>query len=138
MPSIAEPTPEELATVVQLRATLRSFAAATDEIAARHQLTARQYDLCLLIAGGHGDTIGREIAEALHVSPNATSELISRAVNEGLVKRNNSTRDTRLKPLTLTPNGRRRFLATFNDLRPERARLLTILKESVTLATQLV
>ena len=82
--------------------------------------------------------IGREVADALHLSPNTASELISRAEHEGLVKRSTSTRDTRLKPLSLTPEGRRRFLATFNDLRPERARLLAILEESVSLASRLL
>lgn len=138
MPTIADPTPEELATVAQLRASFRSFAAATDEVATRHQLTTRQYDLCLLIASGQGSLIGREVAAALHLSPNTASELISRAEREGLVKRNTATRDTRLKLLSLTSEGRRRFLATFNDLRPERARLLAILEESVSLASRLL
>ena len=39
-----------------------------DEVAARHQLTTRQYDLCLLIASGQGSLIGREVADALHLS----------------------------------------------------------------------
>lgn len=132
------PTPEELATVAQLRASLRRFAAATAEIVGRHQLTARQYDLCLLIETEQGSLIGRAVAEALHLSPNTASELITRAVKEGLVQRNSSSQDTRLKPLSLTREGHRRFRAAFNDLRPERARLLTILEESVTLASQLL
>ncbi len=138
MPTFENPTHDELATVAQLRASLRTFAAATTEVAARHQLTPRQYDLCLLVASGAGDLIGRGVAEALHISANTASELISRAEQEGLVKRSTSTRDTRLKPLALTAEGRRRFLATFNDLRPERARLLAILQESVSLASRLV
>jgi DNA-binding MarR family transcriptional regulator len=138
MPRAADPTPEELATVAQLRASLREFAAATTEIAARHQLTTRQYDLCLLAANARGTLIGRQVAEALHLSANTASELISRAEHEGLVERRSSSDDTRLKPLSLTPEGRKRFLATFNDLRPERARLLAILEQSVVLASKLV
>jgi len=138
MPTVVDPTPEELATVAQLRASLRSFAAATSEVAARHKLTARQYDLCLLVASGEGSVIGRGVADSLHLSANTASELISRAEQEGLVKRSPSKRDTRLKPLSLTAEGRRRFLAAFNDLRPERARLLAILEESVTLASRLL
>lgn len=138
MPTFADPTPEELATVVQLRASLRNFSAATTEIAARHRLTPRQYELCLLVASGSDTVIGRGVAEALHISANSASELISRAEHEGLVKRRSSSRDTRVKPLALTAEGRRRFLATFNDLRPERARLLAILQETVLLASRLV
>jgi DNA-binding MarR family transcriptional regulator len=138
MPTVVNPTPEELETVVRLRASLRSFAAATAEVASRHRLTTRQYDLCLLIASGQGSLIGREVADALHLSTNTASELISRAEREGLVKRSTATNDTRLKLLSLTSEGRRRFLATFDDLRPERARLLAILKESVALASTLV
>jgi DNA-binding MarR family transcriptional regulator len=138
MPAIPYPTPDELETVAQLRASLRNFAAATTEVAARHGLTTRQYDLCLLIASRHGSLIGREVADALHLSPNTASELISRAEREGLVKRTTGTEDTRLKLLSLTSEGRKRFLATYNDLRPERARLLAILEESVTLASQLL
>lgn len=138
MPTFENPTPDELATVAQLRASLRSFAAATAEVAARHQLTPRQYELCLLIASAPDQLTGRDVAEALHLSANTASELISRAEQEGLVKRGTSTRDMRLKPLALTAEGRRRFLATFNDLRPVRARLLAILQESVSLASRLV
>jgi len=138
MPSTAGPTPQELATVAQLRASLRSFAAATTEVAARNGLTTRQYDLCLLLASGQDSLIGRAVADALNLSPNTASELISRAEREGLVKRSASTRDTRLKPLSLTAEGRRRFIAAFNDLRPERARVLAILEESVSLASQLL
>jgi len=138
MPSTADPTPQELATVAQLRASLRSFAAATTEVAARNGLTTRQYDLCLLLASGQDGLIGRAVADALNLSPNTASELISRAEREGLVKRSASTRDTRLKPLSLTAEGRRRFIAAFNDLRPERARVLAILEESVSLASQLL
>jgi DNA-binding MarR family transcriptional regulator len=138
MPAVPDPTPEELAAAAQLRASMRSFAAATAEVAARHQLTTRQYDLCLLIATGEGRMIGRGISDALHLSANTASELITRAEHEGLVERGTSPRDTRAKPLSLTPEGRRRFLATFNDLRPERARLLTGLHESVSLAARLL
>lgn len=133
-----DPTPDELAIVAQLRSSLRKFAAATDEIGAHHELTARQYDLCLLVANGQGNLIGREVAEALHLGANTASELISRAEHDGLVKRHTSASDTRLKPLALTSEGRRRFNGAFNELRPERARLLAILEESVRLASRLL
>ena len=138
MPIPDDPTPEELATVVELRASLRNFAAATNEIVRRHNLTTRQYDLCLLVARGQDSLIGREVAEALHLSANTASELIIRAEHEGLVKRRISTKDTRLKPLSLTAKGRKRLLGAFYDLRPERARLLAILQESVSLASRLI
>lgn len=137
MPSSVKPTPEELETVVRLRSSLRGFAAATNEVVARHHLTTRQYDLCLLVASGDGRLIARQLAEALHLSPNTASELISRAEHEGLVTRAGSAHDSRSKPLSLTVEGGRRFLAAFDDLRPERARLLAILEESVHLASQL-
>lgn len=138
MPTLRRPKPDELKIVAQLRKSLREFATATADIASRHRLTSRQYDLCLLIASSEGGVIAREIADALHLSPNTASELITRAEHEGLVARTSSVSDARQKPLTLTPEGDRRFLSAFNELRPERARLLAILRGSVDLASKLL
>ncbi len=138
MPTREDPKTDELQTVAQLRRSLSEFAVSTAATASRHGLTSRRYDLCLLIESSEGGVIGREIAEALYLSPNAASELITRAELEGLVTRTSAAADARRKPLALTSEGRRRFLATFEDLRPERARLIGILRESVDLASRLL
>jgi DNA-binding MarR family transcriptional regulator len=132
------PKPDEVAAVAALRAAIRRFGQATDEIAARHGLTSRQYDLCLLLEASSEPVIAREVAGALHLSANATSELIARAERAGLIERISSPRDARSKPLKLTASGRRHFNAAFADLRPERLRLRTLLQDAVDIATSLL
>ena len=94
MATHGNPKPEELKTAAQLRKSLREFATATTAIANRNELTTRQYDLCLLIESSEA-VIARQIAEVLHLTPNAASELITRAENDGLVARTSSARDAR-------------------------------------------
>jgi DNA-binding MarR family transcriptional regulator len=124
------PTIEELTAIAELRAALRRFHRATDAIALRQGLTARRYDLLAMLhsAPGRTRTLGA-LARLLELSPNATTELVDRAVSAGLVTRTGGGEDARVKQIAPTPHGTGCFYAAVEELRPERRRLLAILEE---------
>ena len=124
------PTVEELTAIAELRTALRRFHRATDAIALRHGLTARRYDLLALLhsAPERTRTLGA-LARLLELSPNATTELVDRAVTAGLVTRTGGGQDARVKQIAPTPHGTSCFYGAVHELRPERRRLLSILEE---------
>ena len=128
--SSSTPTVEELTAIAELRAALRRFHRATDAIALRHGLTARRYDLLAMLhsAPGGKRTLGA-LARLLELSPNATTELVDRAVTAGLVTRTGDGEDARVKQIEPTAYGTSCFFAAVEELRPERRRLLSILEE---------
>ena len=74
------------------------------------------------------------IAEELCLSRSATTELLTRAVKAGLVVRDADSEDMRIKHLSPTREGTRRFYAAVKDLRAERQRILTLLRAAAALA----
>ncbi len=134
-----EPTsPGELDVVMQLRVALRRFQSATDEITRRHRLTSRQYDLlALLHASDPKRHTPSRIALDLHLGRNTLTELVSRAAEAGLVHREPHGEDARSKQIVPSEEGTRRYLAAVAELRPERTRLLAILREAAALAEEL-
>lgn len=124
------PTTEELTAIADLRAALRRFHRATDAIALRHGLTARRYDLLAMLHSAPKQTRTlRALAQLLELSPNATTELVDRAVTAGLVTRTGDGEDARVKQIAPTPYGTSCFYAAVDDLRPERRQLVSILEE---------
>jgi DNA-binding MarR family transcriptional regulator len=135
----ATPTAEELATIARLRAALRRFHAATDEITRQHGLTARRYDLLAMLHGSDsGGCTATELAKLLQLNRNSTTELITRAENANLVTRAAATDDARVKLVRPTTEGTRRFFAALTDLAPERRRLLRILDDVATETSLLI
>lgn len=132
------PTTQELTAIAELRAALRRFHRATDAIALQHGLTARRYDLLAMLhsAPKHTRTLGA-LARMLELSPNATTELVDRAVTAGLVTRTGDGADARVKRIAPTAHGTSSYFAAVNDLRPERLRLVAILEEIAALSAQL-
>lgn len=123
------PSEEELSAVAGLRVGLRNFLTASEQVARRHRLTARQYDLlAVLHASPAGHTAG-ELAELLRLSRNTTTELVTRAQRKGLVRRIPDAADARRKSVRPTKTGTRRYLAVLEELAPERRRLLAILDD---------
>ncbi|MBA3842953.1 MAG: MarR family transcriptional regulator [Actinobacteria bacterium] len=132
------PDLDELAAVARLRLALRRFQNATDEVTSRNHLTPRQYDLLgLLLDPTRTNCSTSAIAAALLLSRNSTSELVSRAVEAGLVTRTQDRHDARLKPLKPTSLGRRQYFSAVADLRPERTELVAILREATVSARAL-
>lgn len=109
---------------------MRRFAAATDAITARHGLTPQRYDvLALLHAAPNRTCTASELAARLEVSPSGLTELISRAQRAGLLERVPDAADTRVKHIKATPEGTKRYSGAVIELRPERAHLLSIIKD---------
>ena len=124
------PSREELRAVANLRIALRRFLAATDTITGRHGLTARHYDLLAILHASPDGCTPTELARSLQLTRNATTELITRAENRGLVQRAQTDPDRRRKTVRPTTVGTELFYAALSDLTPERQRLLAILGES--------
>jgi|tagenome__1003787_1003787.scaffolds.fasta_scaffold20532302_2 DNA-binding MarR family transcriptional regulator len=133
------PSAEELATVAELRLALRRFMSATDDVTSAHGLSPRQYDLLALLhrpAGDSGPTATR-IASELALSRSATTELLTRAEHAGLIARSQDAGNARIKHVSPTPEGTRRFFAAVAELRVERARLFELLRVAAGLAATL-
>src|SRR5581483_6679432 len=95
------PSRDELETVAALRVAMRRLLAATDEVTRAHGLTPRQYDLLALLhlhGRGH-DLTASAIADELSLSRSATTELLTRASQAGLLERRSGHDDMRVKPL---------------------------------------
>jgi DNA-binding MarR family transcriptional regulator len=134
------PSPEELEAVAALRSALRRFAAATDEVTANHALTPRQYDLLAVLhrPGGPDAPSPTQISEELCLSRSATTELLTRAANAGLITRDVDEDNGRVKHVAPTPAGTERFLGALTELRADRARLLGLLQVAAGFAATLV
>jgi DNA-binding MarR family transcriptional regulator len=132
-----KPTDEELKTVADLRSALRRFAIASDAVTRAHGLTPRQYDLLAVLHAPGEPPTPSALATSLSLSRSATTELLSRAVEAGLVSRSLDERDGRIKHVAPTEEGSRRYLAAVGQLRSERARLVELLTTAAGLAALL-
>ena len=105
----------------ELRTALRRLLRRTEEAATDNGLTAQRYDLLLQIAAGEdGESTVGELTERLQLGQTAVSEIVKRAIGAGLVDRRQSAKDGRVGLLCLTPEGERRFRATFDALEADR------------------
>jgi DNA-binding MarR family transcriptional regulator len=121
----------EYQAVAEFRAALRRFGHVSDEIARRHGLTMRRYELLLMIAGtadGRAPTIS-ELAERMQLAPHTVTELVARAARAGLVRRETDDADRRINRVALTETGEARLDETIAALRPERERVAEMLAE---------
>ena len=135
---MAEIRAEELEGVADLRVAIRRFLAATNEVTSAHGLTPAQYDLlALLHRPGQAEVTATSIADALCLSRSATTELLTRAAKAGLITREGSDDDMRIKRLSSTGEGTKRFTAAVRELRSDRIRLLKLLRTAAALAAAL-
>jgi DNA-binding MarR family transcriptional regulator len=67
-------------------------------------MTLLEAEMCALIAGNDGVT-GSELSEELGVTRSATSQIITKLKNKGLVTERSSERDAKRKQLSLTDHG---------------------------------
>jgi len=137
---VQPPPPNELQTVASLRLALRRFLAATDEVTAAHGLTPRQYDLLALLhspTSGDRSHTATTIARELSLSRSATTELLTRAASAGLIVRGADPENRRIKQITPTEEGSRRFFSAVAALRDERTRLFELLRVAAGLAATL-
>jgi DNA-binding MarR family transcriptional regulator len=123
--------------VAEFRTALRRFLRVSEDAARRHGLTPRRHLLLLMIKGapdGSERSTVSELCERLQLAQSTVTELVQRAEQAGLVRREAADHDGRVAHLRLTRNGERRLAAVHQDLQPERetlTRLLGLLERSV-------
>lgn len=120
------PTAEEAARVAEFRVALRRFHHGTERVAREVGITPRWYLLLLLIKGApdlsERSTV-TELAQRLRLAQSSVTELVARAEQAGLVRRERSSEDGRVVYLRLTDDGERRFADAFESLAAERRAL---------------
>jgi DNA-binding MarR family transcriptional regulator len=115
-----------------LRAALRAFLAESKRVARAHGLTGERYQLLLFVKvasdDGQGTTVS-ELSSRLHLAQSGVTQLVRRAEDLGLIKRELSSQDARIRHLRLTAEGERRLRATVIALVEERATLISALTQ---------
>lgn len=121
-------TDQQYAGAAAIRAALREFDTETDRITTKHGLTATQYELLLLIQASPEQerTINR-LCQKLARRQSAVTQLTRRAEDHGLIDRQLSKQDARVRYLHLSDEGKQRLDNTLTALGAERTRLLDIL-----------
>lgn len=120
----------EIERAAAFRSALRRFVARTGVVATEAGLTSQRYDLLLAIRAGQGETATpTELAEQLSLNQTAVSELVRRAEEAGLIRREPSADDGRVFFLRLTPEGESRLEDAFVGLRADRSQLVHAFEE---------
>ena len=123
------PTPEEYERAASLRLALQEFLRRSEHVVREHGLTAERYQLLLLIrlaeTRGSRATVG-DLATSLHLARSTVTQLVRRAENLRLVRRELSDRDARIRYLVLTDEGERRLGRAVAELAEERDRLVEL------------
>jgi DNA-binding MarR family transcriptional regulator len=120
------PTAREAASVAEFRVALRRFLHQTEVVARECGITPRWYLVLLLIKGApdHSErSTVTEIAERLRLAQSSATELVDRAEQAGLLRREPSDADGRVAYLRLTAEGEERFAQAFQTLASERRAL---------------
>src|SRR4051812_42529800 len=119
-------TTEDYQRAAALRSGLRQFSRRSEQIARRHGLTPRQYLLLLMIKGAPGGderSTVTDLAERLALMQSTVTELVGRAEQAGLVRREPSPSDGRVVNLFLSEEGERLLAGIVAEHGPERRRL---------------
>jgi len=111
----------------RLREALREFTARSAEIVRVQGLTPEQYQLLLLLQVWPKEqaTIGN-LYTTLHRGQSAVTQLARRMENRGLISRELSGTDSRVRYLKLTKRGEQRLSDAVSALQGERDRLLEL------------
>jgi DNA-binding MarR family transcriptional regulator len=131
------PRLEEYQRAAELRAALREFLRASEQIARRNKLTPQRYGLLLMIKGapdGSQRSTVTELSRRLQLAQSTVTELVRRAEAAGLLERETSASDGRVVYLSLTREGERRLAATVAELGSESRRLAEVVAEGTTTA----
>ena len=125
-PPLPRITLDELRAADQLRARLRRFLRQSEQIVRAHGLTEERYELLLAIKSTPDDdeaaTVKR-LSDRLQLARSSATQLVRRAENLGLLRREVAPDDARIHHLHLTEEGERRLATAFAALRGERERL---------------
>ncbi len=121
---------EEYRRAAELRRALRGFLRRTERVSRAHGLTAERYELLLSIKTESGQGPGvtvTSLCQSLMLGQSAVTQLVRRVENLGLVHRELSSRDARVRYLHLTPEGERRLAGVVAELGPERDHLAAVM-----------
>jgi DNA-binding MarR family transcriptional regulator len=113
----------EVVAVAEFRAALRQFLRTSERVARRSGLTPQRYLLLLMVKGAPGgseQSTVTELAERLQLAQSTVTELVSRALEAGLLEREQSSTDGRVGNLRLSEEGERRLTRAFTSLAAER------------------
>jgi DNA-binding MarR family transcriptional regulator len=114
----------QYAKAAEFRAALRRFLRTSEEAARDAGITPAQHLLLLQIAGcPEGMTTVSKLVEKLALAQSAVTELVQRAEQAGLVRREVSAADARVAHLSLTPAGEARLAEVHGSLGAESSRL---------------
>ena len=118
--------PEEIARVAEFRAALRAFMLKSERNSRQSGLTPQRYLLLLMIKGapnGSERSTVTELSDRLQLAQSTVTELVRRAEETGLLKREQSASDGRVAYLQLTEEGNRRLMKAFTTNDEERQEL---------------
>ena len=127
---MAQQTLGQVIEVATFREALRHFLRQSETVAARHGLTPQRYLLLLMIKGAPDGTQRSTVTQLTHrlqLAQHTVTELVARAEQAGLIRREASSRDRRMSHLALTAKGERKLGATFQDLEVDRQALRVII-----------
>jgi DNA-binding MarR family transcriptional regulator len=120
------PSAEEVLRAAEFRTALRRFERQSDRIARASGLTPRHYLILLLIKGaadGSERSTVTELAKRMSLAQSTVTELVARAEDADLLRRESSPADGRVANLALTKEGERRLTEAFRSLAAERRSL---------------
>jgi DNA-binding MarR family transcriptional regulator len=118
--------------VAAFRRALRSFLRSSERIARANGLTPQRHLLLLMIKGapdGSESATVTDLVERLELAQSTVTELVQRAEEIGLIRREGSDTDRRVARLRLTDKGERRLARVFHAHEDERHRLAQLVVE---------
>ena len=110
-----------------LRLALQQFTRETELVARKHGLTSERYLLLLFIklaANTDGGATVSDLATKLLLAKSTVTQLVRRAEDLRLVRRELSDRDARIRYLRLTHEGERRLAGVVTELADDRVKLI--------------
>ncbi|MGD0197388.1 MAG: MarR family transcriptional regulator [Solirubrobacteraceae bacterium] len=113
-----------------LRSALRRFSHASERILGLCGLTGERYELLLAIKVAENEVERATVSEltvALGLAQSSVTQLVRRAEDAGLLRREVSSTDARVRYLRLSSQGERRLAEAVAALGEERARLADVL-----------
>jgi DNA-binding MarR family transcriptional regulator len=123
---------EQYRAAAALRAGLRQFSQASERELELHGLTAERYELLLAIKGageGNERATVSDLTAALGVAQSSVTQLVRRVEDAGLLRREVSSTDARVRYLCLTAQGERKLANAVAALHEERTRLAEIVSQ---------
>ncbi len=111
---------------------MRQFSQASESTLQLQGLTPERYELMLAIKAAENATERATVSEltvALGVAQSSVTQLVRRAEDAGLVRREVSSTDARVRYLRLSRRGERRLAKAVAELHEERTRLAEIVSQ---------